>query len=46
MTAAQAVTAYIAVRDARRSSRTGREVKSDTSPSLTRYVLEDSGCQR
>ncbi|MEO6218642.1 MAG: tyrosine-type recombinase/integrase [Sphingomonas sp.] len=41
MTVAEAVAAYLAVRDARRSSRAGRAVKSDASSSLTRYVLED-----
>lgn len=41
MTVAAAVDAYIAVRDARRSSRAGRAVKSDAASSLTRYVLED-----
>ncbi|ATY31091.1 tyrosine-type recombinase/integrase [Sphingomonas psychrotolerans] len=41
MTIAEAVTAYIAVRDARRSSRAGREVKSDASSNLTKFVLED-----
>lgn len=41
MTVAEAVTAYLAIRDARRSSRAGRQVKSDASSSLTRYVLED-----
>ncbi len=41
MTVAQAVQAYIALRDARSSSRAGRAIKSDASSSLTRYVLED-----
>jgi integrase len=41
MTVAQAVQAYIALRDARSSQRAGRDIKSDASSSLTRYVLED-----
>jgi integrase len=41
MTVAQAVQAYIALRDARSSTRAGRAIKSDASSSLTRYVLED-----
>jgi hypothetical protein len=41
MTIAEAVTAYIAVRDARRSSRAGRAVKSDASSNLTKFVLDD-----
>lgn len=42
LTIAQAVDAYIARRDARRSSQAGRMVKSDASSNLTRHVLEDS----
>lgn len=41
MTVAQAVQAYIALRDARSSQRAGRDIKSDASSNLTRYVLED-----
>lgn len=41
MTVAQAVDAYITIRDARCSSRVGREVKSGASSNLTRYVLKD-----
>jgi integrase len=41
MTVAQAVQAYISLRDARSSTRAGRAIKSDASSSLTRYVLED-----
>lgn len=41
MTVAQAVQAYIELRDARSSTRAGRAIKSDASSSLTRYVIED-----
>ncbi|HWU95778.1 MAG TPA: integrase, partial [Sphingomonas sp.] len=41
LTVAEAVDAYIAVRDARLSSRAGRELKSGASSNLTRYVLKD-----
>lgn len=41
MTVGQAVGAYIAVRDARRSTQAGREIKSDAHYKLTNHVLED-----
>ena len=41
ITVAQAVTAYIARRDARRATQAGRAVRSDASYKLTRYVLDD-----
>jgi integrase len=41
ITVAEAVQTYIALRNARCSSRAGRAVKSDASSSLTRFVLED-----
>jgi integrase len=41
ITVAEAVEAYIAMRNARRASQAGREVQSDASSSLTRHVLED-----
>lgn len=41
LTVAEAVTAYIDMRNLRRSSQAGREVLSDASSSLTRNVLED-----
>ena len=41
ITVAQAVTAYIARRDARRATQACRAVRSDASYKLTRYVLDD-----
>lgn len=42
VTVAQAVAAYIAARNARRSTQAGRAVKSDADSNLTRCVLEDT----
>ena len=41
MSVADVVDAYIQIRDARASSRAGRQVRSGASSNLTRYVLED-----
>jgi len=41
ITVAEAVEAYIAMRNVRRTSQAGREVQSDAASSLTRHVLED-----
>lgn len=41
MTVGEAVRAYVAMRDARRSSQAGRELKSDAHYKLTSFVLED-----
>ena len=41
ITVAEAVDAYLAMRNARRASQAGREVRSDAASSLTRHVLED-----
>lgn len=46
ITVAEAVDAYIAMRDARRASQAGREVRSDASHKLTRHVLQDGQLAR
>jgi integrase len=46
ITVAEAVEVYIAMRDARRASQAGREVRSDASHKLTRHVLQDKQLAR
>jgi len=46
ITVAEAVDAYIAIRDARRASQAGRQVRSDASHKLTRHVLMDGQLAR
>jgi integrase len=46
ITVAEAVDAYITMRDARRASQAGREVRSDASHKLTRHVLNDGHLAR
>lgn len=46
ITVAEAVDAYIVLRDARRASQAGRQVRSDASHKLTRHVLHDGQLAR
>jgi len=46
ITVAEAVDAYIALRDARRAAQAGRQVRSDASHKLTRHVLLDAQLAR
>lgn len=46
ITVAQAVDAYLEMRNARRATQAGRAVLSDASSSLTRHVLEDARLAR
>ena len=46
ITVAEAVIAYIAIRDARRATQAGRTIRSDASYKLSRHVIEDGKLSR